>query len=72
METLDKTPSHENSTEKKDNVCFILYRVIFVILIVLFIMAVRYLSPKAYREIKYYYDNYVSVNITADYFLSEE
>lgn len=72
MDSLDNTPNNENPNKNNDNVGFIIFRLIFVILIALFIFSVRYLSPKTYEEMKYYYDNYISVNITADYYLSEE
>ncbi len=72
MDTFERTITNETVAKKTDNIGFILYRMLFVILIALAIICVRYLSPKAYKEIKHYYDNYISVNITADYYLSEE
>ncbi len=56
--------------QKFDNIGFIVFRLVFVILIAIFILCMRYFVPDYYKEIKYYYDNYVSVNITADYYLT--
>ena len=57
--------------KKDDNISFIILRMVFVLLIALSIIGVRYLSSGLYQELKGYYDNYVSVNITAEYYLSE-
>lgn len=72
MEPYIDIESQENKPTSADGWGFLLFRLVFVVLIAATVMTVRLLNSDLYREIKSYYDDYISVNITADYYLSEE
>jgi len=69
---MEKVEGNKKNKGKADGFSFLLFRIIFVLLIAVSIFAVRFLNRAAYAELKRIYDDHISVNVTADYFLSEE
>lgn len=72
FENMETQGAEKVVEPKTDNIGFIVFRLVFVVLLALFILFARYFLPEHYKEIKHYYDNYISVNITADYYLAED
>lgn len=71
MENITSVENDAIEKKSADGLNFLIFRIVFVVLIAISIIVVRYTNKHIYNELKKYYDDYFSVNITAEYYLSE-
>lgn len=66
----------ENEVEvvdvKSAELSFIVLRIVFVVLIAASILFTKFLLSDTFKKIKYYYDNHISINVTAEYFFGDD
>lgn len=71
MENITSVENDAIEKKSADGLNFLIFRIVFVALIAISIIVTRYISEDIYSELKKYYKDYFSVNITAEYYLSE-
>ena len=72
INNTEHTIEATTDTKMYDNFKCLLFRTVFIVVLALSIIFVKYTNNKIYNKIKKTYDTHVSVNITADYFLNGE